>query len=156
MVVAQLEERSLRKGEICSSNPVIGKMLSTHCIIEKTKKRKRNSVHCKIATPSPPIFCAFQWCLETLYMWWTFRLCNHLWGPYRHDYSPLSRISFRTNASSTWSTQAVSLTIIIKAQCCLTLNWNWCFLQVMTTDSGIQQGKQMSHKYTVSLFSNWD
>ena len=45
VVVAQVVERLLPKPEICSSNPVIGKMLSTnlstYCIIEKTKIKKK-------------------------------------------------------------------------------------------------------------------
>ena len=41
VVVAQLVERSLPTSEICSSNPEIGKILSTNCIIEKTKIKKK-------------------------------------------------------------------------------------------------------------------
>ena len=41
VVVAQLVERSLTTSEILSSNPVIGKILSTNCIIEKTKIKKK-------------------------------------------------------------------------------------------------------------------
>ena len=40
VVVAQVVERLLPKPEICSSKPVIGN-LSTNCIIEKTKIKKR-------------------------------------------------------------------------------------------------------------------
>ena len=40
-VVAQLVERLLQTPEICSSNPVIGENLSTNCIIEKTKIKKK-------------------------------------------------------------------------------------------------------------------
>ena len=40
VAVAQLVERSLQAPEICSSNPDIGKILSTNCTIEKTKINK--------------------------------------------------------------------------------------------------------------------
>ena len=41
VVVGQLEERSLLTPEIHGSNPIIGKILSTYCIIEKTKIKKK-------------------------------------------------------------------------------------------------------------------
>ena len=41
VVVAQLEEQPLWKPEICSSNPDIGKILSTNCTIEKLKIKKK-------------------------------------------------------------------------------------------------------------------
>ena len=41
MVVAQLVERSLLTPEICGLNPVNGKILSTNCLIEKTKIKKK-------------------------------------------------------------------------------------------------------------------
>ena len=41
MVVAQLVERSLPTPKICGLNPDIGKILSTNCIIEKTKINKK-------------------------------------------------------------------------------------------------------------------
>ena len=45
VVVAQLVERLLPTLEICGSNPIIGKILSTklstNCIIEKTKIKKK-------------------------------------------------------------------------------------------------------------------
>ena len=41
MVVVQLVEQLLLTAEICSSNPDIGKILSTDCTIEKTKIKKR-------------------------------------------------------------------------------------------------------------------
>ena len=41
MVVAQLVERSLPTPVICGLNPDIGKILSTHCTIEKTKLKKK-------------------------------------------------------------------------------------------------------------------
>ena len=41
MVVAQLVERSLPIPEIRSSNPDIGKILSTNCTIEKAKIMKK-------------------------------------------------------------------------------------------------------------------
>ena len=41
VVVAQLEEQLLPTPEICSSNPDIGKVLSTNCKIEKTKIKKK-------------------------------------------------------------------------------------------------------------------
>ena len=43
--MAQLIERLLPTPEIRSSNPDIGKILSTHCTIEKTKiKKKRQAM----------------------------------------------------------------------------------------------------------------
>ena len=45
VVVAQLVERTLPTPEIYSSNPDIGEILSTNCIIEKTKiKKKRPAI----------------------------------------------------------------------------------------------------------------
>ena len=41
MAVAQLVERSLPTPEIRGLNPVISKILSTNCIIEKTKIKKK-------------------------------------------------------------------------------------------------------------------
>ena len=39
--MAQLLERSLLTPEIRGSNPIIGKILSTNCTIEKTKIKKK-------------------------------------------------------------------------------------------------------------------
>ena len=41
VVVAQLLERSLPTQEIRGSNSTLGKILSTNCVIEKTKKEKK-------------------------------------------------------------------------------------------------------------------
>ena len=41
MVVAQLVERSLPTAEIRGLNLIIGKILSTNCIIEKMKIKKK-------------------------------------------------------------------------------------------------------------------
>ena len=41
VVVAQLVEQSIPTPEIRSSNPVIGKILSTNCTIEKMKIKKK-------------------------------------------------------------------------------------------------------------------
>ena len=41
VVVAQLVEQLLPTPEICSSNPDIGKILSTNCTLEKTKIKKK-------------------------------------------------------------------------------------------------------------------
>ena len=41
VVVAQLVKRSLSTPEICRSNPVIGQILSTNCILVKTKIKKK-------------------------------------------------------------------------------------------------------------------
>ena len=43
VVVAQLVERLLSTPEIRGSNPDIGKILSTNCTIEKTKKKKKKA-----------------------------------------------------------------------------------------------------------------
>ena len=42
VVVAQLVKRSLSTTEICRSNPVIGQILSTNCILVKTKIKKKS------------------------------------------------------------------------------------------------------------------
>ena len=42
MVVARLVERLLPTPEIRGSNPDIGKILSTHCTIEKIKIKKKS------------------------------------------------------------------------------------------------------------------
>ena len=39
--MAQLVERLLLTPEVCGLNPNIGKILSTNCTIEKTKKKKK-------------------------------------------------------------------------------------------------------------------
>ena len=41
MVVAQLVERLLPSQEIRGSNSTLGKILSTNCVIEKTKKKEK-------------------------------------------------------------------------------------------------------------------